>query len=337
MKVVTINSARECSLAERPDPVIKDNYALVKILVAPMCTEVHDYLAGRVSDCLGHEAAGEVVEVARPGRVQVGDRVVVMPQNGCGGCDLCLSGEHIRCRTPRDPASVTGSQTGRGTYAQYCMQQDWLLYQIPDDIPIDHASMACCGLGPTFSAMQMMGVVARDTVLISGLGAVGLGGVVNARLRGARVIGLETNPWRAALAKRLGAEEVIDPSQADEALAQIMDLTGGRGADKSVESSSAAGAPDLLIRATRINGEMTSVGWGGPVQARDIVARGVTLRGAWHWNHLRDAEAMRETLRAAGPLLECLITHRFPMSKVREAWELQRTGHCGKVLLDPWV
>lgn len=336
MKVVTISGPRECSLVERADPVIKDNYVLVKNLVAPMCTEVQDYLAGHVSDCLGHEAAGEVVEVSRPGRVRVGDRVVVMPQNGCGGCDLCLSGEHIRCRTPRDPASVTRSLTGRGTYAQYCMQQDWLLYPVPEDIPIDHASMACCGLGPTFSAMQMMGVGPRDTVLISGLGAVGLGGVVNAHLCGARVIGLETNPWRASLAKRLGAEEVLDP-RSDEVLAQIQDLTGGRGADKSVEASSAPGAADLLVKATRINGEITSVGWGGPVQAKDIVARGVTVRGAWHWNHLRDAEAMRAMLRAAGPLLERLITHRLPMSRVREAWELQMTGHCGKIILDPWA
>ena len=325
MKIVTISGPRECSLADRPQPVVKDNYVLVKNLAAPMCTEVRDYLAGNVSDCLGHEAAGEVVEVARPGRVKVGDRVVVMPQNGCGGCDLCLAGEHIRCPTPRDPVAVTGSRTGRGTYAQYCMQQDWLLYPVPDDIPIDHASMACCGLGPTFSAMQMMAVGPRDTVLVSGLGAVGLGGVVNARLRGARVIGLESNPWRAALAKRLGAEEVVDP-QADEALARILDLTDGRGADKSVEASSAPGAPDMLVRATRINGEMTSVGWGGPVQARDIVARGVTLRGAWHWNHLRHAGAMRETLRAAGPLMAELITHRFPMSRVQRPGNFRSQG-----------
>ena len=335
MKVVAITGVRECALVERPEPMIKDNYVLIKNLVAPMCTEVNDYRSGRASDCLGHEAAGEVVEVARSGRVRVGDRVVVMPQNGCGRCDLCLAGDHIRCRTPRDPLSVTGSSTGRGTYAQYCIQQDWLLYPVPDDVSVEHASMACCGLGPTFSAMQMMNVGARDTVLVSGLGAVGLGGVLNARLRGARVIGLEIHPWRAALAKDLGAEAVIDPL-ADDAVAQVLDLTGGTGADKSLETSSADAAPDLLARATRINGEITSVGWGGPIQARIIVGRGLTVRGAWHWNHLRDADAMRSTLSAAVPLLRTLITHRFPMSEVRQAWELQLTGRCGKILLDPW-
>lgn len=114
-------------------------------------------------------------------------------------------------------------------------------------------------------------------------------------------------------------------------------MTNGQGADKSLEASSAEAAPNLLVQATRINGELTSVGWGGPIQARDIVAKGLTVRGAWHWNHLRDARAMRQTLRAAGPQLDLLITHRFPMSRVQDAWELQKTGECGKIVLDPWA
>ena len=334
MKVVAITGERECALVERPDPVIRDNYVRVKILAAPMCTEVGDYRRGQVSDALGHEAAGEVVEVARPGRVRVGDRVAVMPQNGCGRCDLCLSGEHIHCQAPRDPFAVCGGTTGRATYAEFCIQQDWLLYPVPEDVPMDHASMACCGLGPTFNAMQRMGVTAVDTVLVSGLGAVGLGAVVNARVRGARVIGLETNPWRADLAMRLGAEAVVDPTSED-AVAQIMHLTEGHGADKSIEASSSESAPGLLVRATRVKGQITTVGWGGPIQARDMTAKGLTFRGAWHWNHLRDGRAMRQTLRRAAPLLDTLITHRFPMSQVKDAWETQVTGQCGKIILHP--
>lgn len=103
-----------------------------------------------------------------------------------------------------------------------------------------------------------------------------------------------------------------------------------------MEASSAEDAPGLLAQATRINGELTSVGWGEPIPARDIVARGLTVRGAWHWNHLREARLMRQTLRAAGPLLDELITHRLPMHRVQEAWEIQATGQCGKVVLAPW-
>lgn len=336
MKVVAITGVRQCELVDRPRPTIGDNYALIRIDAAPMCTEVSAYRKGELADDLGHEAAGEVVEVAPTSRVKVGDRVVVMPQNGCGVCELCRKGEHIRCPHPRDPFAVCGGITGRATFAQYCVQQDHLLYPVPKDVNIEHASMACCGLGPTFSAMQMMNVNSFDTVLISGLGAVGLGGVVNARIRGARVFGIESNPWRAKLALDLGAEAIYDPADPD-LVAKIRDRTQGQGADKSIEASSAESAPATLAQATRVNGEMTSVGWGGPVRMSDLVLRGLTIRGAWHWNHLRDARAMTRTLIAAKPLLDRLITHRFPMSRVQEAWELQLTGECGKVILQPWA
>ena len=109
--------------------------------------------------------------------------------------------------------------------------------------------MACCGLGPTFGAVKRMNVTAGDVVLISGLGAVGLGGVIAARFYGARVIGLEPNEWRGELAKRLGCEVVIDPRDADAAIHQIMEMTTGVGVDKAIECSSQEGAPSLLVRA----------------------------------------------------------------------------------------
>jgi len=339
VKVVAITGKRECEVVDRPDPSIKANYVKVKIHSVPMCTEFHAYQQGRPTDRLGHEAAGEVLEVAQPGRVAVGDRVVVMPGNGCGKCSLCLSGEHIHCEHPVDPGAICGTTDGRGTgratYADHCIQQDWLLVPIPDDLSYDHASMACCGLGPSFNAVQMMNVNAFDTVLVSGLGPVGLGAVVNARFRGARVIALEGRPWRARLARSMGVEAVIDP-KAEDALDQIKALTGGLGADKSIEASSAEQAPDFLVKATRRKGQVASVGWGGPIYARDVVGRGLAVHGAWHWNHLQDVEAMFSTIRGSKDLLEKCITHRLPMSRVKDAWELQLTGECGKIILHPW-
>ena len=171
-------------------------------------------------------------------------------------------------------------------------------------------------------------------MLVSGLGPVGLGAVVNARFRGARVLALETNPWRADLARRMGVEAVIDPTS-ESALQEILDLTDGRDADKSVETSSAEGAPAFLVQATRRKGQIASVGWGGPILARDIVAKGLTVHGAWHWNHLRDGEAMWRTIRGSAALLDQQITHGFPLRRVQDAFELQLTGQCGKVILHP--
>ena len=82
----------------------------------------------------GHEAAGEVVEIG-PGvsMVKPGDRVVVMPQSGCGVCDLCTSGDHIYCPDKKNAREICGNETGTSTLGQYCVQQDWLLVPIPDD------------------------------------------------------------------------------------------------------------------------------------------------------------------------------------------------------------
>ena len=334
MKQVVITGPMACAVVEKPDPVRAGNFVLIDIHAAPMCTEFHQFRDGHNSDSLGHEAAGVVVEAPIGGRFQVGDRVVVMPQNGCGACDLCKAGEHIRCQIPVDPLVVCGSLTGRATYAEKLIQQEHLLWPVPNDISMKHASMACCGLGPTFNACETMNVGAGDTLLVSGLGPVGLGAVVNGVIRGARVIGLETNPYRISLAKQLGAEMVLNPMDST-IIDQVKELTNGHGADKSVEASSADSAPLTLLKCTRIGGQMASVGWGGPVRMSDVVARGVTLHGCWHWNHVTQSDRMAWAIRQAAPLLDMLITHEFLIAEVEKAWKLQLTGECGKVILVP--
>ena len=335
MKVAAITGTRSCALVERPEPRIKANFVKIKIMAAPMCTEWHAYRDGHATETIGHEAAGEVVEVAQPGRVKAGDRVVVMPQNPCGTCSLCLSGEYIHCAHGIDPHKICDSPPGRATCAQFCIQQDWMLMPIPAGMSYDHASMACCGLGPTFNACEMMQVDRFDTVLVAGLGPVGLGAVVNARYRGARVLAFESNPYRVALAAKMGVAAVIDPADKD-AVQKINDLTDGHGADKSIETSSAQDAPAMLVKATRRKGQIASVGWGGPVMMNQIVGRGQTVHGAWHWRHQEHAGRMLATIAGSADLLDMHITHTFPMSRVGDAFELQLTGQCGKIILRPW-
>ncbi len=334
MKVVAITGAKECALIEKPDPKIKDDFVKVKIVVAPMCTEYKAYLGGNRSDCLGHEAAGEVVEVARPGRVKVGDRVVVMPQYPCGKCDLCVTGDYIHCEHCVDPLAACGSQTGVATYAQYCIKPDWLLLPIPEGMSYEHAAMTCCGLGPSFGAAQRLGMGIGDTVLIAGLGPVGLGGIINCVKRGATVIGLDSQPYRSRLARELGAKTVISPTDPD-ALAQVKALTGGRGVDMAIDCTGNPQAQKFCVEAARRRGQVAFIGWGGHLELGNMIPQGLTLHGVWHWR-LPDAPQFMRLVADAAPLLDKLITHRFPMSRVKEGFELQATGDCGKVLLDPW-
>ncbi len=330
MKTVAITGPCQAELVDVPDPKAQNDLVVVKIHAAPMCCEYKAYKNGD-NYPLGHEAAGEVVEVAQPGKVRVGDRVVVMPLYPCGKCPLCLEGNYIHCQNTLNVGPI-----GSSTYAQYLLKPDWLLVPIPEGMSYDHAAMACCGLGPTFGAMQAMKVDAFDTVLITGMGPVGLGGVVNGVFRGARVIAVESHPYRTALAKAVGAFAVIDPNQPDP-LRQILDMTQGTGVDKAVDCSGAPPAQRLLIDAARRKGQVAFVGEAGDLTihvGNDLLRKGLTLHGIWHYN-MADVPRILKVIRNSLPLLDKMITHRFPMAQIREAFELQLTGHCGKVILNP--
>jgi len=338
MKKAVITGERKCVLVEVADPKPKEDWVVVKVHVAPMCTEYKSFAAGHESEFLGHEAAGEVVEVAQPGKVKVGDRVVVMPQYPCGKCPLCAAGEYIHCEHLVDVEEFTGSREGSATMAQYLVKPDWLLPAVPDGVSYEHASMACCGLGPSFGALERMGVSAFDTVLITGLGPVGLGGVINARYQGARVIGVDANLWRAARARELGAEAVVDPEDED-ALRQILELTEGRGVDKAVDCAGQVAAHRLCVDATRRQGQVAFVGECSaetPIRVSpDLIRKGLTLLGSWHFN-LQDVPKIMRIIQRRGPLLDRLISHVFPLDQIQQAWETQISGECAKVILKPW-
>jgi L-iditol 2-dehydrogenase len=167
-----------------------------------------------------------------------------------------------------------------------------------------------------------------------------LGGVINARYRGARVIGVDANPWRTQRARELGAEAVIDPGDED-ALAQILALTrSGRGVDKAVDCSGAVAAHRLCIDATRRRGQIAFVGESSadtPLRVSpDMIRKGLTLVGSWHYN-LAETPRMMSMIADLGAELDNLISHTFPIDQIQAAWDTQVSGQCAKVILKPWA
>ena len=337
MKKAVIVGKHKTGLVEVPDPEPKEDWVLVKVQVAPMCTEYKAFIRGQNRDFLGHEAVGEVVAVAQPGRVKVGDRVVVMPQYPCGKCPLCIAGEFIHCEESYDFAKFIGSPEGSATMAQYLLKPSWLLPLIPEGVSYEHASLALCALGPTFGAFDLMNVDSFDTVLITGAGPVGLGGIINARFRGARVIVAEFHPWRVKKAKELGAEAVINPRNED-CVEQIKSLSNGIGVDKAVDCSGTVAAHRICIDATRRKGRVAFVGECGeetPLKiSPDMIQKGLTLHGSWHHNLSRFPEIMKVVQHS--PLIGQLISHIFPLSKIQEAFEVSASHDCAKIILRPW-
>ena len=328
MKKAAIVGERQAVLVEAPIPELKQDEVLIKVHVAPMCSEYKKFINGMVGDCLGHEAAGEIAAVGGAGSHQVGDRVVLMPLSGCGHCALCEAGDYIHC---------LDNKMSDCTMSQYIVKPSFIVKKIPDDISYEKASLACCALGPTFGAMQIMGVNVFDTVLVTGLGPVGIGAVVNARYRGARVIAVESNEYRSQLARELGAVEVIDPRD-PEALAKIRSLCNETGPDYAIDCSGAVPAHRLCIDAVRRKGKVAFVGESHvetPVTiSKDLIRKGIHLFGAWHYN-LNDFPKIMQVIRHS-PLVEKMVTHQFPMSRIQEAFETSAQQNSVKILLKPW-
>ena len=339
MKRVIVKGKQQAGIASGKIPKAKEDWVVVKVHAAPMCTEYKAFAAGINHGHFGHEAAGEVVEAAQPGRVKVGDRVVAMPGSPCGKCGYCLSGDCIHCQDWINFSEFHGADDGQATMSQYLLKQARMLVPIPPGLSYEHAAMACCGLGPTFGAFQSMAVNAYDTVLVTGLGPVGLGGVINARYRGARVIGVDSNPYRIQKAKELGAAAVINPMDQD-ALRQALDLTRQRrGVDKAVDCAGAAAAHRLCIDATRRKGQVAFVGECSDDTvlhiSSDMIRKGLTLIGSWHYN-LADSLQMMDMIAEIGDKLDQFISHCFSMDDIQQAWETQLSGQCAKVILRPW-
>ncbi len=337
MKRAVITGERQAGLAEVPTPQPYENWVVLKIHAAPMCTEYKAFVAGQPQAVMGHEAAGEVAAVADSGRVKVGDRVVAMPLAGCGACDLCRSGDYIHCVQAFALSGFVTPRAGGDTMAQYMLKQDWLLMPIPDDVSYERAALACCALGPSFGAFEAMRLGANETVLITGAGPVGLGAIVNARYRGARVFVMESIPWRAAKAQELEAEAVFDP-QDEQALEKTRQATGGRGVDCALDCSGSVRAERFCVDAVRAKGRVAFVGECGEELkikiSPDMIRKGLTLLGVWHYN-LNDFPRVMEVIQRS-PLVDRLISHTIPMSRIQEAFEISASHQAAKIILNPW-
>lgn len=329
MKQIVLGN-RKAWIEDRPEPEPRGDWVLAKIHATPICgSDRGSFVGEQPTDVGGHEGVGEVVAVDRPKRLKIGDRIALMPLVGCGCCRLCRSGDYIYCQArPSYPM---------GHFGQYCLMQEDISPLIPDDVSWKLASLTGCALGPAFSSQKRMGVGPFDTILITGLGPVGLGATLVAKYRNAHVIAVDLEPFRMDLARRLGADGVLDARQ-DDLLRQIMDLTRGRGVTCALDCSGGPTAERLCLDACAPLGRVGFIGENhnafeiGP--SRDFIRKGLTLLGSWHFN-LQDFDDMITLLRRS-PQAEQLITHEFAMDAAQKAFDTFFSAQAGKVLIWPW-
>lgn len=280
----------------------------------------------------GHEPCGLVVEEG-PGirRFHEGSRVIVYHISGCGVCHHCRMGAMISCSSTVLRAAYGWQRDGGMADYILCDEKD--LVELPPSLSYTDGAQVACGFGTVYEALEKIGVSTNDAVLITGLGPVGLGALMLAKAMGARkLIGVEINDERIALAKRLGLlHEAFKPGP--DTVAQIKAITGGYGVERALDASANDEARQIAIRATRQSGKIAFVGEGNTVHfnpSPDIIHDEKTIVGSWVTSIWR-MEDLVDRLVNWNLHPEVLVTHRFPLAKVDEAYALMASGKCGKV------
>jgi threonine dehydrogenase-like Zn-dependent dehydrogenase len=273
----------------------------------------------------GHEPCG-IIERVGPGvrRFHAGDRVIVYHIAGCGMCHECRSGWMISCERPERAAY--GWQRNGG-HADFLLADEYTLVALPDALTYVDGSMIACGMGTAYAACCRAQVSGNDTVLITGLGPVGLGMALLCRALGARVVGVEAIPARREFAQQLGFHDIVAPGEHT--------LTSGHGFEVAIDCSGNADARHLCLEAARTWGRLVFVGEGGTVSFEPsplLLHKQLTLHGSWVCS-LPQMEDLVERLVRWNLHPEVLVTHRFPLAQAKEAYELFDTGQTGKVAL----
>lgn len=315
----------------------KGTQVLVSVRAAGLCgSDMHPYRESaeywsQHPVIRGHEPAGIVEQVGDAvTMVKPGDRVSVYHAPTCGHCEPCVNGEYFRC-TAIGPGFRLASLEVHGCDADYLLVDQNVCFPLPDSLSFEEGAIIACAGGTAYHALTLADVHAYDSVLVSGLGPVGLCVAQLAVAMGALVIGADPIEYRRSLAQRIGAKAVYDPLETN-AQEFVEDLIG-EAVDKAVETSGNDQARIDIIPATDYHARIVYVGYGGRAKNAELgpslgernISGSNIFTGADYYNLLRFMK--RADLRFSE-----LVTHRFSLENAQEAFDLFETDKTGKVM-----
>jgi threonine dehydrogenase-like Zn-dependent dehydrogenase len=346
MKAVIYEDIRKVSVSDVPDPAIEDPHdAVVRVTAAAICGSDLHFYNGKAplesGDSLGHEGVGVVeavgpdVETFRPG-----DRVVMAFDIVCGHCWFCRRGQTALCEDFRGLGlgPFGGSLGGAQAELVRVPYADWNLLAIPEGMEDERALFVGDILTTGYYGTAIAGIEPQDTVAVVGAGPVGFFCVQGAKVHGAaRVLVLDMEPDRLAVAEQVGAE-AINVKERNPQTA-VDELTEGRGADVVIEAVGNEQAYESATRMVRRGGTVSVVGmyvtekadvplgvyW---TRALRIVFAGICPVHTW-WDRAMDAVKTRRI----EPLP--IISHRLSLAEAPHGYELFHDRIATKVVLTP--
>jgi alcohol dehydrogenase len=341
VKAVVLRAPGDVGVDEVADPSIRDpGDAIVAVRTTALCGAdlfpFHGLTPGfELGTVLGHEFAGEVVEVGPAvERIRRGQRVVNVSMISDGTCPACRAGRVTQCegRSLFGYSGVYPRLDGGQAELVRVPQADRALRPLPDEVSDDAAVFLADVLPTAFAAVSRGGVAPGDTVVVVGCGPVGLAALLLAAETADRLLAVDGVPARRELAARLGAE----PLRPDEAAAVVADATEGLGADVVIEAAGSPGGLDASLRLARGRGMVSVVGAhfepDYPLDNGLMFERELTVRFS-----IGDPTADGEPLlaRLAGGEIDptAIVTHRLPLSDAAEAYRLFDSREATKVVL----
>ena len=336
-----MQAARGLSFENAPVPSIGPADVLVRVRTASICgTDLHIYgwdrwSQGRIKPpvTLGHEFCG-VVERAgdEVTAVKAGDFVSAEMHVNCGHCHQCRLGEAHICQNLR----IIGIDQD-GAFAEFVKIPASNIWKLDAAIPEHYGAI----LDPLGNAVHtvLAGPIAGQTVLVTGCGPIGLMSIAVAKACGSsKVFATETNEKRRAMAKKMGADVVLNPS-AENAVAKILEETNGTGVDALLEMSGNPAAIQQGFKALRAGGRASLLGI--PTEnvpldlVNDVIFKGATVQGIYGRRMYETWVQMTALLKAGRLNLEPLFGERTSLDKFEKAFTLLQSGLAGKILLYP--
>jgi alcohol dehydrogenase len=340
MKAAVFIRPGKIVLEEKPIPAVGPGEALLRITTTTICgTDVHilkgEYpvAPGRI---VGHEPVGVIAELG-PGVTgySIGQRVIAGAITPCGQCHSCLDGHHSQC----GGKAIGGWKFGNtidGCQAEYVLVPHAManLAPVPDGLSDEQVLMCPDIMSTGFGGAENGHIKIGDIVVVFAQGPIGLCATAGAKLKGAsQIIVVDRVGARLEVAKRLGADIAIDYTQVDP-VEEIMRITGGRGADVSIEALGTQQTFESCLRSLRPGGTLSSLGvYSGKLSLPlDAFAAGLGDHKIVTTLCPGGKERMRRLLNvvASGRIdLEPLVTHRFKLDQIEQAYELfanQRDG-----------
>jgi len=347
MKALVFYGPEKIALESVPIPRAGVGEVVIRVTLTTICgTDLH-ILRGeypvKPGLIIGHEPVGYVYEIGEGVTgYQVGDRVLVGAITPCGQCNFCLSGNWSQCGGPLGGWKF--GNTINGAQAQYLRvpHAQANLAKIPDELTdaqvVLLADIASTGISAAESADLQIG----DSVVVFAQGPIGLCATAGAKLKGASlIIAVESDPVRAEMARRMGADVVLDFAHQD-VIQQIKGMTGGRGVDVAIEALGTQTTFENALRALRPGGTLSSLGvYSGKLTLPlDPFAAGLGDHRIVTTLCPGGKERMRrliELVRHGRLDLTPLLTHTFPLDRITEAYKLfgERREGVIKVAIKP--